>query len=120
MEYANSNGCALRSHLEPQKGNHNADTSQDRIITADMSLNRRSFLEAGAAFAAGQFAKAAPNERITVGHIGAGARAHELMQAVMAQPNTENVRGGDAYTGPVERAIDRPHRPATTDAAHPD
>ena len=33
-----------------------------------MSLKRRSFLEAGAVFAAGQFVKAAPNERITVGH----------------------------------------------------
>ena len=72
-----------------------------------MNLNRRSFLEAGAAFAAGQLVKAAPNERITVGHIGAGARAHQLMQAVMANPNTEIVGVVDAYTGRVERAIDR-------------
>jgi predicted dehydrogenase len=72
-----------------------------------MNLNRRSFLQTGAALAAGQIVKAAPNERITVGHIGAGARAHELMQAVMANPNTEIVGVVDAYTGRVERAIDR-------------
>src|SRR5579859_6678560 len=84
-----------------------SNAPQNRIIAADMSINRRSFLEAGAAFAAGQFAKAAPNERITVGHIGAGARAHELMQAVMANPHTEIVGVVDAYTGRVERAIDR-------------
>ena len=53
-----------------------------------MNLDRRSFLQAGAALAAGQLAKAAPNERITVGHIGTGARGHELMQAVMANPKS--------------------------------
>ena len=72
-----------------------------------MNLNRRSFLQTGAALAAGQIVRAAPNERITVGHIGAGARAHELMQAVMANPNTEIVGVVDAYTGRVERAIER-------------
>src|SRR2546421_308723 len=72
-----------------------------------MSPDRRSFLEAGAALAAGQLAKAAPNDRVTVGHIGAGARAHELMQAVMANPNTEIVGVVDAYTGRLERAVER-------------
>ena len=101
-----------RGHIgEPQKENHNADTSQGRIMNPAMNLNRRSFLQTGAAFAAGQIVKAAPNERITVGHIGAGARAHELMQAVMANPNTEIVGVVDAYTGRVERAIDRTGRP---------
>src|SRR5437773_1138753 len=72
-----------------------------------MNFNRRSFLQTGAALAAGQIVKAAPNERITVGHIGAGARAHELMQAVLANANTQIVGVVDAYTGRVERAIDR-------------
>ena len=72
-----------------------------------MNLDRRSFLQTGAALAAGQFVKAAPGERITVGHIGTGARAQELMQAVMANPNTEIVSVVDAYKGRVERAIDR-------------
>lgn len=72
-----------------------------------MNLDRRSFLQTGAALAAGQLAKAAPNDRTTVGHIGTGARGHELMQAVMANPNTEIVGVVDAYTGRVERAIDR-------------
>jgi predicted dehydrogenase len=85
-----------------------------------MNLNRRSFLEAGAAFAAGQLVKAAPNERITVGHIGAGARAHELMQAVMANPNTEIVGVVDAYTGRVERAIERTNGRAKAYATHHD
>jgi predicted dehydrogenase len=85
-----------------------------------MNLNRRSFLETGAALAAGQFVKAAPNERITVGHIGAGARAHELMQAVMANPNTEIVGVVDAYTGRVERAIDRTNGRAKAYATHHD
>jgi predicted dehydrogenase len=76
-------------------------------MNAAMNFNRRSFLQTGAALAAGQIVKAAPNERITVGHIGAGARAHELMQAVMANPNTEIVGVVDAYMGRVERAIDR-------------
>jgi len=68
-----------------------------------MNLDRRSFLQSGAALAASQLAKASPNDRITVGHIGAGARAHELMQAVMANPNTEIVGVVDAYTGRVQR-----------------
>src|SRR3981189_1034269 len=73
-----------------------------------MVLNRRNFLQTGAAaLAAGQLTKAAPNARITVAHIGTGARGQELMQAVMANPNTEIVGVVDAYTGRVQRAIDR-------------
>ena len=85
-----------------------------------MNLDRRSFLQTGAALAAGQFVKAAPGERITVGHIGAGARAHELMQAVMANPNTEIVGVVDAYTGRVERAIDRTNGRAKAYRTHHD
>ena len=72
------------------------------------AINRRNFLQTGAAaLTAGQFAKAAPNDRITVGHIGTGARGQELMRAVLANPNTEIVGVVDAYKGRVERAIDR-------------
>ena len=85
-----------------------------------MNLDRRSFLQTGAALAAGQLMKAAPSERITVGHIGCGARAHELMQAVMANPGTEIVGVVDAYTGRVERAIDRTHGRAKAYATHHD
>ncbi|HYM06185.1 MAG TPA: Gfo/Idh/MocA family oxidoreductase [Terriglobales bacterium] len=85
-----------------------------------MNLNRRNFLQAGAALAAGQLVKAAPSERITVGHIGTGARGHELMQAVMANPNTEIVGVVDAYTGRAERAIDRTGGRAKRYATHHD
>lgn len=85
-----------------------------------MNLDRRSFLQTGAALAAGQLMKAAPSDRITVGHIGCGARAHELMQAVMANPGTEIVGVVDAYTGRVERAIDRTGGRAKAYANHHD
>ena len=70
--------------------------------------------------AAGQLMKAAPSDRITVGHIGAGARAQELMQAVMANSGTEIVGVVDAYTGRVERAIDRTGGRAKVYATHHD
>jgi len=85
-----------------------------------MDLDRRSFLQAGAALAAGQLVKAAPSDRITVGHIGTGARGQELMQAVMANPGTEIVGVVDAYTGRVERAIDRTNGRAKAYATHHD
>jgi predicted dehydrogenase len=85
-----------------------------------MNLDRRTFLQTGAALAAGQLVKAAPNDRVTVGHIGAGARAQELMEAVMANPNTEIVGVVDAYTGRVERAIDRTKGRAKAYATHQD
>jgi len=85
-----------------------------------MNLDRRSFLQTGAALAAGQVMKAAPSERIAVGHIGCGARAQELMQAVMANPGTEIVGVVDAYTGRVERAIDRTNGRAKAYATHHD
>jgi predicted dehydrogenase len=85
-----------------------------------MSINRRSFLQTGAALAAGQLAKSAPSDRITVGHIGTGARGHELIQAVMANANTEIVGVVDAYTGRVERAIERTNGRAKAYRTHHD
>ena len=40
-----------------------------------------------------------PSERITVGVIGTGARAQQLMEAVVANPGTEIVSVCDAYQG---------------------
>lgn len=85
-----------------------------------MNLDRRSFLQTGAALAAGQLIKTAPSDRITVGHIGTGARGQELMQAVMANPGTEIVGVVDAYSGRVERAISRTNGRAKAYATHHD
>jgi predicted dehydrogenase len=48
-----------------------------------------------------------PNDRIHVGFIGVGARAHQLLPAAMAVPGVEIVGVCDAYTGRVARAIER-------------
>lgn len=72
-----------------------------------MHMTRRNFVQTSAALAAAQVVKAAPSERITVGMIGTGARAQELMQAIQKNPGTEIVAVVDAYKGRVERAIDR-------------
>jgi predicted dehydrogenase len=48
-----------------------------------------------------------PNNRVTVGMIGAGARAHQLLQAIQSIPGTEIVAVCDAYRGRVERAQER-------------
>ncbi|MCG6927525.1 MAG: Gfo/Idh/MocA family oxidoreductase [Acidobacteria bacterium] len=49
----------------------------------------------------------APNDRIQVGVIGVGARAHQLLGATMAQDGVEIVGVCDAYTGRVARSIER-------------
>jgi predicted dehydrogenase len=71
-----------------------------------MEISRRGFLHAGAAAGMAPGAAAA-NDRIQVGIIGAGARSHELMAALMALPLAEIVAVVDAYKGRVERAIER-------------
>lgn len=73
-----------------------------------MELTRRNFIQSSAALAAGAGnARPAPGDRITVGMIGCGARAHELMQAILQHPEAEIVAVVDAYKGRVERALDR-------------
>jgi predicted dehydrogenase len=47
------------------------------------------------------------SERITVGMIGVGARAHELLQAIQTLSDTEIVGVCDAYKGRLERAVAR-------------
>lgn len=83
-----------------------------------MSMNRREFMMrtgAGAAVIAlnnedaeaSQPQAANPSDRITVGVIGTGARAQELMEAVMANPGTEIVAACDAYQGRLLRTRER-------------
>jgi predicted dehydrogenase len=70
-------------------------------------MTRRGFLYSGAALAA-QAPKASPNDKINVGIIGTGARAQELMQAILKRPQTAEIVGVvDAYRGRLERAIER-------------
>jgi len=47
------------------------------------------------------------NDRIQVGMIAVGARAHQLLGSAMAVPGVEIVGVCDAYTGRVARAIER-------------
>jgi len=73
-----------------------------------MDISRRGFLHASAVAGLTPEARGvAANDRIQVGVIGAGARSHELMQALMAHPQAEIVAVADAYKGRVERAIER-------------
>lgn len=76
-----------------------------------MALTRRIFLGAGAsAMAAAQ--PTAPSDRINVGMIGVGSRSHELLEAIKDVEGTEVVAVCDAYSGRVERAIERTGRRA--------
>ena len=76
-------------------------------------MNRRDFMKttvlAGAAAAAigtkGQASgRQGANDRIQVGFIGCGARAHQLLEATVAMPGIEVVGLCDAYAGRAERA----------------
>ena len=80
------------------------------------TVNRRDFLKLGAAggaalsLGAGPAAaqttarQVAPSDKITLGFIGAGARAHGLMEAFKLFPEVEIVAACDAYAGRLERA----------------
>lgn len=83
-------------------------------------MNRRDFMKttvlAGAATAVGRResdARVAPGDRIRVGFIGCGARAHQLMQEALAMPDVEVTALCDAYTGRIERARSRTGGKAT-------
>ena len=78
-------------------------------------LHRRQFLKRSASL--GVVAKLAAwkmlsaqesaSDRITVGMIGVGARAHELLRVIQTLPGTEIVAVCDAYQGRLERAVER-------------
>ncbi len=59
------------------------------------------------AAAAAQGGPLAANDRVQFAFIGCGARAHELMRHLMVHPQAQIVAVCDAYTGRVERALDR-------------
>src|SRR5262249_36292853 len=84
-------------------------------------INRREFIKRSAATGAGagvtlgmgRRAKAAfdpadrPNGRIPHGYLGVGARAQEVMAAVLKMRGFEVVALCDAYKGRIERAVER-------------
>jgi predicted dehydrogenase len=73
-----------------------------------MELSRRNFLQASALMAAAApVGHTTPNDRITVGVIGTGARAQELMESLQQRPQAEIVAVVDAYQGRLERAVQR-------------
>ena len=72
-----------------------------------MEITRRGFLEMQAAMAASMQARVSANDRVRAAFIGCGARAHELMEAMMAHPQFEITAVSDAYKGRIERAQDR-------------
>ena len=90
---------------------------QRRRYNGGMQPTRRTFL-AGARLTAA--ARPAANDRITVGMIGCGARAHELMQSIMQHPQVEIVGVVDAYKGRVERALERTGGKAKVYKTHQD
>jgi len=73
-------------------------------------MNRRDFMKttmlagATAAVARPTAAQQKPGERITVGFIGCGARAHQHLQDIGAMADVEVLAVCDAYTGRAERA----------------
>ncbi len=78
-------------------------------------LHRRQFLKRSASIGVAAklagwemlSAQESPNDRITVGMIGVGARAHELLRVIQTLPGTEIVAVCDAYQGRLERAVER-------------
>ncbi len=83
-------------------------------------INRRQFMETSlvGAAAAPLVARSAAaqgegtgavsaNDRLQLGMIGVGGRAHQLMRAISAAPGVEIVGVCDAYEGRVARAIER-------------
>jgi predicted dehydrogenase len=83
-----------------------------------MPVSRRSFLQSAALASASAAPAWAANDRIQVGVIGTGARSHELMQALMRVPGTQIVGVADAYTGRVERAVERVGKQAKPYPSH--
>ena len=72
-------------------------------------MTRRTFLHTGAALTgAAKASKGSANDKINIGMIGTGARAQELMQAILKRPQEAEITGVvDAYKGRVERAVER-------------
>ncbi len=69
-------------------------------------ISRRIFLSGAGALALPAFA-ATPSARTTVGMIGVGARAHQVMESIKKEPSAQIVAVCDAYSGRVKRALTR-------------
>jgi predicted dehydrogenase len=69
-------------------------------------ISRRIFLAGAGTLALPAFA-APPSGRTTVGMIGVGARAHQVMESIKKAPGAEIVSVCDAYAGRITRAIAR-------------
>ncbi|HEX6210960.1 MAG TPA: hypothetical protein VF136_09290, partial [Methylomirabilota bacterium] len=74
-------------------------------------MNRRDFLKSSvlAGVSASLAARASarpmpPGDRVTVGFLGCGARAHQLIETVQQVEGTEVVALADAYAGRASRA----------------
>ncbi len=73
-------------------------------------MNRREFMKTGALMGAAAstvkttFSGPPAEDRITVGVLGSGARAQEVMEAALAVPGVEVLGVCDAYKGRAERA----------------
>ncbi len=72
-----------------------------------MELTRRQVVLSAAAVPAAAQTRPSANDRVQVGFIGCGARAHELMRWLGAHPSAKIARVTDAYRGRVERAVER-------------
>ncbi len=70
-------------------------------------MDRRTFLQTAAILAGASRVGRAANDKIQIGVLGTGARAQELMRALLFLPGVEIVAVVDAYKGRVERAIER-------------
>ncbi|MFH1068488.1 MAG: Gfo/Idh/MocA family oxidoreductase, partial [Candidatus Glassbacteria bacterium] len=87
------------------------------MVSSRKEINRRNFLTKGAAAAglgaliatskSGLFGAVPPSDKVTVGFIGTGARAQQIMDSMLMIPDFEIVNVCDAYTGRVQRAINR-------------
>jgi len=81
-------------------------------MSKHFTVSRRDFLRTSAIGTAGlamgaHTAVAAPSDRITIGMIGAGSRAHGLVEEFKKFPELEIVAACDAYTGRLERMKSR-------------
>ncbi len=93
-------------------------------MTAENLIDRREFMQRSAlggatlgvgfsetlAASEGPASAVSPGDKITVGMIGTGARAHQLMAAIQALPGAEIVGVCDAYKSRIERALERTGR----------
>ncbi len=74
-------------------------------------MTRRTFMQSTSVVAAAAAGAAqqqqSRNGKLQIGFIGTGARGQELMQAVLANPNVAITALSDAYSGRMERAVER-------------